>query len=193
MTDAAGRRRDARQRAGRRAKEPDADPCSTGCGLLGRRGVRCRSPSRRTRSSVRVVNGSGVPNGATEVLDGLVAHGFHGGRHGRDGDRSDYPLPRSAERRPGGQGAHRGVVPRHRQRGRRPVPTRPVARRRAVIVGQDWDDLRRDRPSGRRIRHDAVARRPRPRAGARRPRRRPRRRRPRRGHGPTPLTVPSIR
>ena len=125
-------------------KEPDAEPMLDRLRTFsGGRRPRCRSPCRPTRSRVQRLNGSSHPEWGDEVLDGLVAHGFHGVGPAEDAATGrDYPLTQirwTGGR--SGQGDHRRVAisaPATRSQAR---PDEIGGADVLVIVGNDWGDL----------------------------------------------------
>ena len=103
-------------------KEPDAEPMLNRLRTFSGAAAALPVAVSPDEVTVRVVNGSSHPEWGDEVLDGLVAHGFHGVGKAETGDRtrlSAHPDPLDGGR--SRQGDHRRVVPRHRQRGAGPT------------------------------------------------------------------------
>ncbi len=125
------------------------------------------------------------------MLDGLVAHGFHGVGKAETGDRSDYPL---TQIRWNGDQAGKALTAASYLGTGNAVQARPDETGAAdllIIVGKDWGDLvaiAKRPPDPNTTAAPTTTSMPAARQPRRRPDppRRPRRRRPRRGPGPRP-------
>ena len=122
-------------------KEPDADPMLNRLRTFSDAAAALPVAVPPDEISVRVVNGSGHAEWGTEVLDGLVAHGFHGVGKAETGDRSDYPL---TQIRWNGDQAGKALTAASYLGTGNAVQARPDETGAAdllIIVGKDWGDL----------------------------------------------------
>ena len=109
-------------------KEPDAEPMLNRLRTFSGAAAALPVAVSPDEVTVRVVNGSGHPEWGDEVLDGLVAHGFHGVGKAETGDRTDYPLTQIRwTRGRSRQGDHRRVRTSAPATRCRPDRTRPAA------------------------------------------------------------------
>ena len=122
-------------------KEPDADPMLNRLRTFSDAAAALPVAVPPDEISVRVVNGSGHAEWGAEVLDGLVAHGFHGVGKAETGDRSDYPL---TQIRWNGDQAGKALTAASYLGTGNAVQARPDETGAAdllIIVGKDWGDL----------------------------------------------------